>query len=549
MGMNRESGREPSAEANRAPRGFFSGVLVLSGSTILVKIIGLAYKIPMMKRLGAVGMGYFNSAYEIYAVLCVIATAGLPMALSLLVASHREANRMGDLRRTDRSAMLIFLLLGLLGGSVLFWGAKPISIAIGNPDAYFCILAISPALFMVCISSSVRGYFQGFQRMGPTAVSQLIEALGKLIFGVWFASIALKRGYSVPVVAAGAICGLTLGTLLSAAYLLVVKLFHKQQKDDAPASSTPVLRNLLRMSVPITLGAALLSMTKMIDMTLMMHRLQGIGYSLTETNAIYGSYTTLAVPVFSLIPSLITPIALVLVPKLSAAIERKDLETQATLTENSIRMTVILSMPASLGISAFSAPILSLLFAGEREAIGIAAPMLAILGGSVLFSGLITATNAVLQTYRHPMLPVFSMLGGVLVKGISAYVLLGLPTIGAYGAPISTLLCDVFVTVLNLRFLGKYVPNKEGQLGIFQLYGKPLLAACLSVLSAVLVYFFALPFCGSESVLLLIAIGFAGLIYGIMIFWMRILTPDDLALFSWGEKILKCRLLDKKKGK
>ena len=160
----------------RDPDRFLSGVFVLSASTVIVKIIGLAYKIPMIAKLGAQGMGYFNSAAEIYAVLCVISTAGLPVALSMLISADRESGRFLGIRKIDRAATVLFLMLGALGSTGMALFARPIATMIGNADAYLCILAIAPALFFVCFSSAIRGYFQGFQNMMPTAVSQLIEA-------------------------------------------------------------------------------------------------------------------------------------------------------------------------------------------------------------------------------------------------------------------------------------------------------------------------------------------------------------------------------------
>ena len=143
-------------------------------------------------------MGYFNSAYEIYAMLCVIATAGLPVALSMLISAHMEQGNNVAVQQTYHSALRLFLTLGSVGAAAMLFFARPISQGIGNEQATYCIMAIAPALFFVCLSSAIRGYFQGLNQMLPTAISQLIEALGKLIFGVFFASIALKKGFSLP---------------------------------------------------------------------------------------------------------------------------------------------------------------------------------------------------------------------------------------------------------------------------------------------------------------------------------------------------------------
>ncbi|MBQ3075479.1 MAG: polysaccharide biosynthesis protein [Clostridia bacterium] len=532
-----------SRSKRRNADGFMSGVLVLSLSTVIVKVIGLAYKIPMISYLGAEGMGYFNSAYEIYAMLCVIATAGLPVALSLLISANRQNGAWGAIRRIDRCAMAVFLALGTLGMIFLLAFAHPIAKAIGNDDSFFCILAIAPALFFVCLSSAIRGYFQGFHQMLPTALSQLIEALGKLIFGVWFASLALKQGRSLPVVAAHAILGLSLGTLLSAVYLLGKKAIFRLTRGNDPSETlgnekSDGMKTLLRIAFPITLSAAILSVTRLVDMALIMRRLQNIGYSVAEANEIYGAYTTLAVPVFSLLPSLIAPISMALVPQLSAAIARSSADDQATLADRSIRLTTLLAMPASMGIAVYASPILSILFSREREAIQIAAPLLSILGLSILFSGLITTTNAILQSYRQTVKPMISMSIGAIVKIIFAYFLIGNPSVGVYGAPISTLLCDMTVTCINLRFLGTAIPQSKCSRGVGQIYYKPMAASLLAILGSIAVYLPLLHTDFGGTIAFLTAILVAGFLYAIFAVCFKIVTSEDVAMLPMGEKIL-----------
>ncbi|MBO5939470.1 MAG: polysaccharide biosynthesis protein [Clostridia bacterium] len=536
--------------------GFMSGVLVLSLSTVIVKVIGLAYKIPMIAYLGAEGMGYFNSAYEIYAMLCVMATAGLPVALSLLISANRERGMGETVRRIDRSATAIFLLFGLIGTLFLLFFAKPMARVIGNEQAFFCILAIAPAMFFVCLSSSIRGYFQGFHQMLPTAISQLIEALGKLIFGIWFASIALKRGRELPVVAAFAILGLSFGTLLSALYLLIRKKISKNllrietRKEEYPPSRDG-LSALFRIAIPMTLASAILSLTRLVDMAWIMRRLQDIGRSVSEANEIYGAYTTLAVPVFSLIPSLIAPISMALIPQLSAAIERKNKDEQAALSDRAFRLTSLLAMPASMGIAVYSKPILGILFSKETEAITIAAPLLSVLGFSILFSGLITTTNAVLQSYRQSGKPMISMSVGAVIKIVTAYVLIGHPSIGIYGAPISTLLCDLTVTLINLSFLGRVIPKSHRSEGVWRVYYKPMIASFLAILASVAVYLPIRSFSYGTTVAFFVALLVVGIVYTVLAVLFRIVTAEDIAPLPMGEKLLSFWRLyhtEKRKG-
>ncbi len=536
--MKRKTAYNPIEHENTSA-GFLSGVLILSLSTVIVKIIGLAYKIPMIDKLGAAGMGYFNSAYEIYAVLCVMATAGLPIALSMMIASAKEHEKYGTIRRVDRSARRLFLWMGLIGSIVLLFFARPISMAMGNEDAYLCVLAIAPSLLFACYSGAVRGYFQGFHRMGPTAISQLLEAFGKLIFGVWFAALGISRGLSTPGIAACGMMGVTAGMALSAGYLFIARHTCRIGRFGASAEKSPVLRELLRIAIPITMGSVLLSGTKVVDMTIMMHRLHHIGMTSYEANEIYGAYTTLAVPVFALIPSLITPISLVLIPKLSATLEGHDRNAEAAISEESIRLTVLFSMPASFGVLVFAEPILRLLFQNQESAIFMAAPLLSILGAAILFSGMITTTNAILQAYRHTVLPMISMLIGVLVKIVFAYILVGIPSVGAMGAPLSTFLCNVTITFINLYFLRRCVPRGSASKGMLRIYGKPMIASCVSVTIAAFIYAILGEDGEVNTLPAIVAIASAAMSYLILVIGMKIITTEDIERLPIGSRLLK----------
>lgn len=376
--------------------------------------------------------------------------------------------------------------------------------------------------------------------MLPTAVSQLIEAIGKLLFGVWFALIAVRRGMSLPVVAAFAVLGLSLGTFLSALYLLICKARAKElyrTEKSNPTQKGSYSFQLLKIAVPITLSSSILSLTRLSDMALMMRRLQSIGYSVSQTNVLYGSYTTLAVPVFSLIPSLITPIALVCVPQLSAAIEANAKQEQRVVVERSLRLTMLFSIPSAMGISVYAAPILSMLFSGESEAIAIAAPLLAILGISIPFSGLITTTNALLQSCRQTGKPILSMSVGAMVKMVSAYWLLGDPRVGVYGAPISTLLCSLSVTALNLIFLRRSVPSTDRKSSWAQIYWKPTLASALAILASMASYLPIWYGSESETLAMLCAVAVAGGVYVWLLILLGAVTQEDWALLPMGIKL------------
>ncbi len=515
--------------------GFLPGVLILSLSAVIVKIIGLVYKIPMLRLLGSEGMGYFNSAYELYTLFCTFSTAGLPVAMSVLIASSREEGRPA---KVFRVAMRLFLLLGLLSGCVLFAFASPFASFLGEQKAFYCICAISPTVFLICLVSAYRGYFQGQGSMKETAISQIFEALGKLLLGLLFASIALRMGYSAEKVAAFAVLGLTLGTAISLLYLAVSRLTDGNRSAvTLERGETPkLLKALLKTAIPITLSSAVISLTKVIDMTMILRRLQDIGFDSSSAFSAYGSYTTLALPLFSLAPALIGSVALPLIPSLSRAVAADNKKDQMRVVERAIKLTVVLSLPIGLGLLLFSEPILCLIFSGEAEAIATAALPLALLGGSVTLSCLITVGNAVLQAYGRPNVPILSMVIGSLCKIALAYILIGIPSVGLIGAPISTFLCDLVINLINFAYICRCLPHA---LSIAKLFIRPFSASLLAVGIARIGYRLLTVQAGQSSINTLLAIASAGLLYLPLLLLCGVLTKDELCSLPILDKLTR----------
>lgn len=529
------------ASQKQMKKTLFSGVLLLTLSTFLVKIIGLFYKIPMLTYLGSVGMGYFNSAYEIYALFCVISTAGLPVAISVLISASLAKEDRATAERIYRGALYVLLLIGLLGSGVMLVFAKSFCRMMQSERAYACILSIAPTVLFVCVSSALRGYFQGYQKMLPTAISQILESVGKLFFGLLLARYALRHGYDTATVAAFAGAGLTLGTAISMLYLILEKSrFQTKQKYSGRSetgseklSYKHIWKRLAALSVPMTLGASLVSLTKLIDMTMILRRLQAIGYTETMANEAYGSYTTLALSVFGLLPALVNGVALPLVPMLSAAIARKDRQKQAQMVRLSYGLTALFAIPASLGLSAFAKPILQLLFQSDTEAVAIAAPLLSYLGISVFLSCMITATNSVLHAYQIVNRPILALVAGAAVKIAVAYGLIGVPRIALAGAPISTFFCNLTVVILNLIFAAPLCRMPS----VKELFVRPMAVSAFAVAISYGAYAYAVFRLGQSSLITLAALLLCVLLCVILYCRFGVLKAEDVLSFPGGKRI------------
>ncbi len=502
-------------------RRFISGVYVLTLSTVIVKIIGLIYKIPMLKLLGSTGMGYFNSAYEIYAAFCVISTSGMPVAMSLLISSTEDERRR---KRIFRVALFTFLILGLVCMALILGLAYPFSQFLGTPQTYFSLLCISPAIFFICLSSAARGYFQGLGQMKQTAVSQVIEAAGKLIFGLIFASVGIRLGLDAPKIAGAAVLGLTLAEALSAAYLFMSKKKTTAEHSES-GEGKDIFFSLMKTTLPITLSASVLSVTKLIDMTMIFRRLGSLGYGSDLVNSIYGSYTTLAIPLFSLTPALVSAIALPLVPTISSARAEGDLDTQNQIAKRAFKLTSLIAAPIGAGLTLFSTPILELIFSGETQAIAYSSPLLSILGLSVLLSCFITVQNALLQAYGKPSLPLISMIIGSAAKILICYILVGNPNINMYGIPIGTFVCDFCISAISFYFLAKHSPLT---LKFSDILIKPYLCAVVSCALAFMIYDMSKKILDSGMLRTFGGIAAAAIIYTLLLLLTRTLNKKEI---------------------
>lgn len=481
------------------------GAAVLVVAHLVVKVIGACFKIPLANILHETGMAFFSRAYNLYAAMFVMATAGLPVAVSKMVSESLAKKNYRESKKILRAAVMLLTIIGVIGTCVLFFGARAFAEnAFQSPGTYLSIVAISPAILFISILSAFRGYFQGHSNMIPTAYSEVLESVAKLVIGLAGAYLFMRISYEVA--AAGAVFGVTLGGLF--ALLLLVFFYFKNKKstpdyDTVSAHATSkIFVKLLTIAVPITIGAAVMSLTNVIDTFMIGNRLQAITVSpalfntLTEffgvasedaviganlsskaADVMYGSYSGYAMSLFNLPPSIITSISMSIVPAISAALAVSNKAQAKLLTESSIRITTIFALPCAIGLSVLSAPILISLYNNAR-----AAETLSLLSLSIVFVCTVSVSTAILQAAGHVFIPVRNMLIGGLFKVVSNYVLIAIPALNIGGAPISTFFCYFLIAALNLVSIRKII-KPDFSLRDFVL--KPLVSA---LIMGVLVY-------------------------------------------------------------
>ena len=309
----------------RGKQSFLGGAALLTVTMLVTKAIGALYKIPLGNLLDEQGMNYFYAAYNIYNLLLMVSTAGLPLALSRLVSQAEALGWVNRRRRIVSVAFWLFLLLGLLSSGLMFFLAGDLAGWMHNTRAEDAIRVLSPAVLCVCLVSVIRGYTQGMGDMRPTAASEVIESASKLMVGLGLAWWLLRQG-DPSHIAAGAIAGVTAGVILSLLALTVWTATHlsRDKGRDDPGQSRDILRQLLAIGVPITVGSVSLSVINLLDQSITMGILQ-TSWGLTEPEAagLYGTYSY-AGNLFALPAAFIYPLTISLIPAIGAALARGD---------------------------------------------------------------------------------------------------------------------------------------------------------------------------------------------------------------------------------
>jgi len=532
---------------------FFGGAAILAAGILIVKLIGMFYKIPLINIIGEAGAADFNNAYNIYAVLLTVSTAGLPVAVSKLVSEANALNRRNQVRRTFRLALVLFLTLGLISFLVMFFRADALAGMMNDSKAAAGIRALAPAVVCVGCLAALRGYSQGHSNMAPTSVSQIIEALCKLVVGLGLAFWLVKQGKDPDVAAAGAITGVTVGTVVALIYMVLDFFLSRGREDthgtDRPDSAGSILANILKIAVPITLSSSMVGIVTVIDSSLVQGQLQS-ALNLTEkaSRTLYGNYSG-ALNIYNLPTSLMAAITASVIPAVSAALARRDRRGAARITGSALRITALLSFPMGVGLFVLGTPIIRLLFPSLN--VEVAGPLLSTLGIATPFVCMVLVCNSVLQAHGFINLPVIVMVLGGIVKIVNNYNLVG--AIGIAGAPVGNILCFGLALVLDLVVITRVIPNRPRLLPIFI---KPAIASAIMGGAAWAVYGLLSRVLTAEQVNeagetirvvsrmgnalgIFLAIAVAGVVYLVLVVAIRAISKDDLALMPKGDKLAR----------
>ena len=464
---------------------FIRGAAVLAVTGIAARIIGAVFRVVLAAILGDEGIGLYQYAYPIYSTLLVISTAGIPVALSKIMA---EKIALKDYREAERVFTIAFYLLalsGLLITLVMLFGARFISVVlIKDIKAVYPLMAISPAIFFVTVMASLRGFFQGQQNMVPTAGSQLLEQLVRVGFSITLVFLLIPAGLEYA--AAGATSGAAAGGLAGLLLLAVLYLKNRnnlkelglRQKVHQPAGVGQIIRRIFSLAIPVTVGGLVIPLITMIDLAIVPRQLIAAGFELERARALYGQLTGMAGSVVYFPNVVALALSMSLVPAISEAYALQNKVQIQSRTAMAIKLTVLFSLPAAAGLYLLAEPITVLLFNNAE-----AGYSLAYMSWSVVPLCLYVATTGLIQGLGKPIVPALNMFYGGLVKTALAWYLTAIPALNVGGAALASVAGLLVAAALNLL----YVKRKTGWIvNLRELLFLPLFS---TLLMAVVVYF------------------------------------------------------------
>lgn len=528
---------------------FIKQAAILAIASLLVRLLGFLYRLPLTNMLGDEGNGIYSAGFYLYNFFLVMSSAGLPAAISKIVSEKVALEEYRNVKKTFKISLILSSTVGLIFSIVMFVSARFFCNIIGSPDSYYTILTLSPTVFIVSVMSVFRGYFQGLGTTVPTALSQVIEQIFNAIFSIYLAYLLV--GISLPLGAAGGTMGTGIGALAGLIYILMVFLNRKRYINRKLSKKTHKYRvesnreiaiKIIKTAAPIIAGTAIFSMTNLIDMQMVNSRLTASkAFTDSQVTALYGQLTGKYVTLTTLPVSISTALATAVLPSIASSMIQGDIKTVRKKIDVSLRLTMIISIPAAIGMGVLADEILLLLFPNYSDG-GLLLKWGAL---SIIFLALCQIITGILQGIGKVATPAKNAFIGSIIKIPINYFLISIPSINVIGAIISTTVCYLIASLLNFITLRKVTKIRPDYNGIFF---KPAIASIVMGVFCYFSYKFIFYFSKSNAMSTLISIFIAIIVYLVSLAVIGGFKREDLSLLPTGRKLIsileRYRLID-----
>lgn len=524
---------------------------ILAAAGILVRFIGLLYKIPMTRILGTEGVGYYNTAYEIYNIGLILSSYSLPLAMSKLIAARRVQERHQDVQRVFVTGMAFSIFVGGIMTLILLLGGDWITTNIfKSPSSALPLKVMAPTILVFSIMGVIRGYFQGHGNMIPTSVSQIIEQIvnaavsiaASYTFSVWFAARVNQKSYA----AAGGTLGTLSGAVASLIFLVIlmsryrkknVDLLKQPQETDIETWNA-VFTTLLLTLTPIVLSQFVYQLSGSVDNSMFGVIMDAKGLTEKERASLLGVYSG----EYRLLTNVPVAIASSLGASMIPSIVRSRTQHDHAAVQNKIRMAIkfnmLIAIPCSVGMGVLAGPIMQLIFGDTSK---LAADIMMIGSFAVTFFSLSTVTNSVLQGIDLMRKSVTHSAISLVIHVVLVYVMLKYFNLGVYGLVIGNVSFALVVCLLNWIAVGRAISYHQEIKTTFLL---PLSAALIMGGVTNIIYHAAHVILKSNALALCISVPIAMAVYAVLIILMKAVTAEELPDMPFGMRILKlCRKL------
>lgn len=565
-------------------RSFMGNVAIILFAQIMVKVLGLVYRmvITNIDGFGDAGNGFYNAGFQVYTVLLAISSVGIPNAIAKMVAERTALNDHRGAHKVFKTALMLFSVIGIICTAILYLGADFIADKIMNMHgAQYVMRALAPSLFFVCVSSVVRGYFQGLNDMRATSFSQMLEQVFKcgltIVFVIltvgampeimkWLTNVTMLYSGDTTVtppeiMAAWANVASSVATMLSLAYLAIFYFRNRKSINEKIAKSEPtgvatpagkLVKMILMLSVPMSLASIITAVNRVVDLATItrgielafangipaISTLQAIAHPTAEqlnTAAVtLSGMLSKSDTLFNMPLALNIAFATVLVPSIAGALAKGDTKEASEKTSYSFMVSILLILPCAIGYMVLSQPIYNIIYPAAPDG----ADLLSIMAVALVFSALTQTITGALQGIGKVMTPAIAILIGCVFKVALNLILIPIPEINIYGAAISSIVCQVVAFAVNFGVLIKHIPVK---ITLTKYIGKPLLAGVIMAVVAVVLHWaltlvFGTAYLGN-LIATLIAIAVAAVVYIVSILLLKVMDKNDVLLLPKGEKI------------
>lgn len=518
---------------------------ILAIASIISRIIGLIYRVPLNAKIGDEGMGYYSHAYSIYNLGLIISSYSLPLAVSKLVAARSIKKEYKNSYRIFLCALSFAVIVGLVVSLIIFFGAEFFATTIfKTPRSAIPLRVLAPTIFVFAIMGVLRGFYQGKNTMIPTSISQLLEQIVNAVVSVVAASILMNR-FSVSediaaYGAAGGTLGTLIGTLVSLIFLAFIFVLYKpvldkqirRDRDENRESMNEILPLLLITIIPVVLGQTVYQLSSIIDGSLFGHIMESKGFEQEVRTKLYGIYTNKYNLLINVPVSIASAMAVAIIPSIVASKTKGYIHEVKQKVHSAIKFNMLIAIPSSVGMAVLASPILQLLFGDSRE---LPANLIRYGSVAIIFYALSTITNAILQGINQMRLPVKHSAISLGVHVVLVFVLLKFTNLDTYALVIGNVTFAFLVCILNWISVAKHLNYKQEVIKTFLIpLGCSLVMGVFTFLSYKGVY----ALINRNSIATVISLIVSVLVYGILLIVTKGISVEELYEVPKGRYIV-----------